>query len=307
MKSDEGVTIYRWAGLTAESPIVCSVRRQRPWDSGWHMHYALELGVVLRGALRHTSASGAREAGRGDVWLTGMLEAHRAEILSRSCTSIMIQFLPEALPDWPFVTSPGVRLLSPFSVPAADRPRTTDGNRKEVLAVAARIRRLVTDHSEEFRYPWGQVSDVFTGWHSHNGLRLVALFMELLAVLHRDWRAVPETDMRDAGVFRRVRPAIRMVFESRRFIPACRAARACEMSRVTLDGLFRKITGMSFAKFALQYRLRNAVSELVADDDEVKTIALRWGFTDVSHFDRLFRQHYGCRPSEHREKLRGTA
>ena len=47
-----------------------------------------------------------------------------------------------------------------------------------------------------------------------------------------------------------------------------------------------------------------AVAGLVGTSDPLKTIANEWGFTDISHFDKTFRSHYGVAPAEYRELVR---
>ncbi|ESS73004.1 transcriptional activator NphR [Methyloglobulus morosus KoM1] len=34
----------------------------------------------------------------------------------------------------------------------------------------------------------------------------------------------------------------------------------------------------------------------------ISDIAFRWGFNDLSHFSRVFKQHYGCSPTEYRQE-----
>ncbi|MES2733926.1 MAG: hypothetical protein V4714_19415 [Bacteroidota bacterium] len=40
---------------------------------------------------------------------------------------------------------------------------------------------------------------------------------------------------------------------------------------------------ISFADFALQYRIRGAVAQLKHSHDTLESVALMWGFTDASH------------------------
>ena len=36
-------------------------------------------------------------------------------------------------------------------------------------------------------------------------------------------------------------------------------------------------------------------------------MAARWGFADLSHLNRVFRAHHGCRPSEFRDAAAAPA
>jgi AraC-like DNA-binding protein len=59
----------------------------------------------------------------------------------------------------------------------------------------------------------------------------------------------------------------------------------------------------SYAQNVMALRVEGCARELVAEgnDRSLSEIATRWGFCDLSHLNRVFRAHYGCRPSEYRE------
>jgi len=55
-------------------------------------------------------------------------------------------------------------------------------------------------------------------------------------------------------------------------------------------------------------RLARARAELTDGDRPISSIAHRWGFSDTSHFSRLFKARYGTSPSDYRHAARaGTA
>lgn len=51
-------------------------------------------------------------------------------------------------------------------------------------------------------------------------------------------------------------------------------------------------------------RLARTRRELAVAATPISAIARRWGFSDASHFARMFKAHYGCSPSEYRAGAR---
>ena len=81
---------------------------------------------------------------------------------------------------------------------------------------------------------------------------------------------------------------------------------------ITLDGLagavslspyhfarsFRATTGMTPHAFVTEHRLMVARDRLLRGDASVTGIALSVGFSNISHFRRLFRRRYGLAPAD---------
>ncbi|MEY9148889.1 helix-turn-helix domain-containing protein [Bradyrhizobium elkanii] len=64
-------------------------------------------------------------------------------------------------------------------------------------------------------------------------------------------------------------------------------------------------SGRSFGRLVLERRLERCAKDFAkanADTDTVTEIALRWGFNDMSHFSRTFRQRFGRTPREYRNE-----
>jgi AraC family transcriptional regulator, positive regulator of tynA and feaB len=58
--------------------------------------------------------------------------------------------------------------------------------------------------------------------------------------------------------------------------------------------------GQTVSAFVLARRLARARRDLAAGADSISGIAVRWGFSDASHFARSFRTQYGCTPRDYR-------
>ena len=75
-----------------------------------------------------------------------------------------------------------------------------------------------------------------------------------------------------------------------------------------LHGVF-KDQGVTVSAWIRSRRLehcRRDLADAIFADRPVSAIAARWGFTDASHFSRLFRGTFGEPPSEFRERVLGT-
>jgi AraC-like DNA-binding protein len=78
-------------------------------------------------------------------------------------------------------------------------------------------------------------------------------------------------------------------------------AGAMGLSRSALYRLFRDSGGI--AHYIREQRLRRCFADLVGErarDKQVAEIAWQWGFADAAHFSRLFRDRFGCSPTEAR-------
>jgi AraC family transcriptional regulator len=64
---------------------------------------------------------------------------------------------------------------------------------------------------------------------------------------------------------------------------------------------FRVTTGMTPHAFVTEHRLTVARDRLLRGDASVAQVALSVGFSNISHFRRLFRRHYGLTPSDLRQ------
>lgn len=61
---------------------------------------------------------------------------------------------------------------------------------------------------------------------------------------------------------------------------------------------FKAITGLSFVKYVQALRMEYAIKLLKEGKDEIRYIAWKCGYPDVSYFSNCFKNHFGFRPSE---------
>lgn len=66
---------------------------------------------------------------------------------------------------------------------------------------------------------------------------------------------------------------------------------------------FKKYMGMTFMEYLNTIRLKYIYEDIVSTDLPVQTILERNGFTNYKLFLRMFRQTYGCTPSQKRKEI----
>ncbi len=78
----------------------------------------------------------------------------------------------------------------------------------------------------------------------------------------------------------------------------------CGMSESHFSREFKRAVGMPPHQYLLQQRLSQARQALSETDARIGDIALNLGFTDASHFSRLFAQRFGQTPTQFRRHHR---
>lgn len=76
------------------------------------------------------------------------------------------------------------------------------------------------------------------------------------------------------------------------------------ISPSTLSRIFKKQTGIYFVDYVNQVRVRFAMSELLHSDNSITKIAAESGFSNLSVFNRVFKDRYGMTPSDFRKQKR---
>lgn len=250
------------------------------------MHYCLELGIVVEGQMDRYYRSIHRSYSAGEIWLCGMWEPHGWAVQHPPSNVIVFFLYPPFLARTFFHEAQELNWFAPFTAPVEERPQIPETRRPDVLSIAAEIRKA------HFRTP---------------ALRKVALrlkILELIGIILDCWDREPESNNHSPEQYDKIGTAMQLVFESSQYVTASEAARACGLNRNTLSRLFTEYTGMSFAEFALRYRVSSAAEHLRETEDPIKAVAASWGFSDASHFFRSFAKFYGCSPSDYRKNSR---
>lgn len=85
------------------------------------------------------------------------------------------------------------------------------------------------------------------------------------------------------------------------------AANKMGLSREYFCRLFKKNLGVSFLQYVNQLRVAAIGRELETSGDPISVLAERHGFRNMKLFNQLFKEFYGCTPTEKRKQLQGIA
>lgn len=77
------------------------------------------------------------------------------------------------------------------------------------------------------------------------------------------------------------------------------------LNSIYLTRIFKKETGFALSEYLLAERLKLAKELLKNTSMQINTIAGNVGYSNFSHFSRMFRKHIGCSPQDYRKQSCG--
>lgn len=82
------------------------------------------------------------------------------------------------------------------------------------------------------------------------------------------------------------------------------AANYVGYSKFHFARIFKEYTGMTFYDYQTTLKLKSVVEKLSDSDLSISDIALSSGFNNLTSLSRNFEKHYGCSPSQYRQRIR---
>lgn len=82
------------------------------------------------------------------------------------------------------------------------------------------------------------------------------------------------------------------------------AAARVNLSPCHFCSVFKRQTGLTFTEYRTRQRLERARRLLLDPDRRVSDVAFESGFGSIPYFNRAFRRHFGCSPSQFRARQR---
>jgi AraC family L-rhamnose operon regulatory protein RhaS len=142
------------------------------------------------------------------------------------------------------------------------------------------------------------------GWETVLVSRMFDLVVDTLRFASRRAPALcqPSFEKNSDSVMRVMQYAKRLESEFSHLTTLDEAASSTGLSRRRFTALFRSVTGQSWHQRLLDLRLAHARFLLSQTDRTIVAVAFDSGFGDLSHFNHVFRQAFGCSPSAIRRK-----
>jgi len=130
-------------------------------------------------------------------------------------------------------------------------------------------------------------------WPGYN-IKCKGLFLQ---ILHRFLELIVYKSDAFAGDFR-ITKVIRYIdMHYPEHISITEMAKMVGLNSTYFGGLFKQTMGMSFCRYLIQSRVKNAENMLNSGEYKVGNVAEACGFSDVSHFYKLFKRVKGFPPS----------
>jgi AraC-like DNA-binding protein len=228
----------------------------------------------------------------GELAVIGSTLYHRIECRSSTPLTIAALFFE---PDLILCDggSDSAEYLTPFLLQDAEFPHVVPartGIPRQVLEMMLRIRSELPASSARAR------------------LALKTYLKMLLILLvnqYAPYAGTVETFQRQQRDLDRLRPLFHYLGENcGNSIQVREAARVCGMSESHFMSFFKRVTGMSFAKYFNHYRIERAQALLANTDESMAGISQQVGFCDQSYFGTVFRRVVGMTPAVYRQRIK---
>ena len=258
-------------------------RRSRRFAFEWHLHVEAELTLITRGTGQRFVGDTIERYGPGDFVLLGSETPHTwaSDESSPRNEAVVAQFHPDALEGWPELSA--VRRLV---------MRACGGLAFRSEDAAKRFRSLETSKGLP---RWMGVLETLDALSTLDPGRVRPLASASYAA--------------PAGVTdARAQRALAMVSSQfREALSQAEAAQAVGLSPAAFSRMFRRITGGTFTQHLQRLRVSEACRLLIDTDQSVTSVAYASGFQNLSHFNRIFREHVGDTPRAYRQHRGGSA
>lgn len=264
--------------------------------SAFDLHFELEIGIVLTGALERNFAGQRARLQAGQVWLHGPWEPHGFTVLTPPCDVVDLVIDPVVLladtkTDWiaPFFTPPEHRIPAQF---VRDRGKRTEPAHDNVSEIAVSLHNVFSEQGPNAH-----------AWVRHLTQEILLNVFHFNSGTERGAERYDQAHQRVMS-YNQIQPALQQLVDYQgRPQRLSTIAAACAMSERSLRRAFRRATGLTFAAFEERVRLRAVIHAVRNSRQPMKAIAANWSFSDTSHFDRWFKQRTGFSPTEFRRRF----
>jgi AraC-like DNA-binding protein len=280
LPADQSFRLLRWKDNVSEVDVLTGPGQSTPLVGAgerWHAHPAMELTLVLTGTGTRFIGDSIAPVEPPELLLIGPDVPHYWRGLRGSSGyAIQFEFGPHQ-PLWKVAEASSLRKLwdrSTFGLFYTGRTRAQVTALTCAMADESSLRRLAT---------LLRILDLMAS----------APEKEQSQLCRKAFRLAANDPHRFA-----IEQAIHLIVEeSQEDLSLVDVARTVHMSRATFCRHFRRLTGKTFIEFLNDVRLDHARRLLVEGALNVGQVAGEVGFSNLSHFNRLFRKRMGQTPT----------
>lgn len=271
---------------------------EEAFSAPYHFHPEFELTLITGGEGKRYVGNRMEDFSAGDLVLLGANLPHcwkttgkkdkngRIKIAGSDPGAVVIQFTENFLGK-DFISSPELKAIHALLLQCKNGLQFSGQTRSDA---EEKIRSLAEkkDHFEKM-------------------IGLLQLLQQLaLSQEHRPLapRYIAASSGRDDQ--QRINPVLSYIQENYRDkISLEQAAQIAHMSVNAFCKYFKKITRQTFMGTVIEYRLNDAVRQLVQTDLPVTDICFKSGFGDISHFNKTFKSKMQESPLQYRKRFLG--
>jgi len=256
----------------------------------YHGHDFIEILFVLRGSFRHVTAENSFDESAGGLTIINDRQYHSLKTPDGSVELMNIYLKPSLypLPELPEPLATRLYELIPLHPELGNRFNSIRHlNLTDTVKMESLLMMLLEEQGKEGEGREAAIQSLF---------RL--LLIELC-------RAAPVRQKFSSGGYRNRIERVCTYLE-KNYVNQIRLEELCYISGLNPANLcrrFKEYTKMSTGNFLRQRRLAAAVQKLRTGNDKILTISNDCGFSDISRFNRYFREAFGCTPSMYRKNL----
>jgi AraC-like DNA-binding protein/quercetin dioxygenase-like cupin family protein len=252
----------------------------------YHFHSEYELALILSGKGKRYIGNHMADFKAGDMVLVGANLPHCWKLVPEKqpeARAIVIQFTADFLGDSFF-----------------DKPENAP-----IKSMFQKAANGIWFDADTFAKVYASILDI----QQQDSFNTLIGFLKILYRLTQSSKLVlldKEPDVARLSLVeqKRINPVLAYLVENfRKHVSLNEAAALTNMTTNAFCKYFKKITRKTFMEMVIQYRLNYATQQLIETDKPVSDIAYNSGFTDVSHFYKVFKSKMGLSPLGYRKKF----
>lgn len=280
--------------LTADSLIpdgynVMALKHLRYLPGCFHSHDFFEINCVLSGSCTYQTADKTMRIQAGDIVVFPPHNDHSIDVCSDDCILINILIRSNTFDLYFFSIFEHYDLLLEFWTQALYGKREIAyllfhcGDDTNIRNCVLNVYR---ESTRKHKYQ-GQMLDA-----------LIHVFMITLLQYHEQDVIVanPESQEDDQNFIR----VINYIARSYKTLTLTDLANQFHYSERQMMRILKEYTGLGFGDLIRDVRLKKAVALLEKSSVSIQSIVEAVGYSDLSHFYRVFKKEYGCTPVEYR-------